>query len=313
MKIGFFGTPEIASYCLNRLLGEYEVVFVVTGEDKPSGRNRKIRFSPVKELAVENGIKVLQTSNLLDPEFVREIKDKAADIFVVVAFGKIIPSGIFNYPPLKTINLHPSLLPGYRGAAPIQWVLINGEKETGVTVQIVSDKLDAGDIVLQRKIPLDIDMTASELYDIILPQGAELLVEAIQSLSSGRAELKQQDENNATYYSKIDKELALINWNRTSLEIHNLVRGLNPKPASYTAFRGKNVKIWKTLLFESIESAGVIKSRPGHISVYKKKRLLAGTGDGCLEIISIQPENKRVMDGLSFINGYRPDEDDRFE
>ena len=309
MKIGFFGTPEIAAFCLEKLIDTYRVVFTVAAEDKPSGRHLKIRYNQVKEIALKQGIQLYQPANLRDQDFIRTIEKERADLFVVVAYGRVIPPEVFSLPPLGTINLHPSLLPKYRGAAPIQWVLINGESETGITVQMMDEEIDMGDILTQRRIQIPIDMTSEELYRIILPLGADLLIETIALLQTKSIEPKKQNNDEATYCERITKNTSRIDWSKSSSEIHNLVRGLNPKPVAWTTFRGKSIRIWRTAMCEEdIETPA-----RGHISIYKKKRLLIGTGDGLLEILQIQPETKRIMDALSFINGYRLQESDRFD
>jgi methionyl-tRNA formyltransferase len=302
MKIGFFGTPEIASYCLDSLLKKHEIQFVVTAEDKPSGRDMKIQFSPVKALAVKNNIPLLQPVSLKNENFQSEIKKYQADLFVVVAYGRLIPDSVYNLPEFKTINLHPSLLPKYRGAAPIQWALINGENQTGVTVQQINEKLDAGDILIQKKIDLNISINAKELFDLVLPAGAELLEETIERFASGTEVLTKQNEDDATYCSKIDKETARIDWGKSSFEIHNLVRGMNPKPGAWAIFRGKNFKIWKTSPADDISGLNL---KPGEAASYMKKRLIIGTGGGLIEILEIQQETKKIMDCISFLNGCR--------
>jgi len=309
MKVGFFGTPDIASHVLQRLCREHEVVFLVAPEDKRCGRNLKVQHCASKELAACEDIPVLQPKTLKDPEFLEEIKTYKADIFVVVAYGKLIPRSIFALPEFGTINLHPSLLPQYRGAAPVEWALINGESETGVTVQMINEELDAGDIVLQEKILLDDTINSAELYELVMPIGEELVLKSIEILSRGRDMLIPQDHSMATHCAKIDRETARIVWNKSSLEIHNLVRGLNPKPAAWTTFRQMNIKIWKTLPFND----EAITLQPGELLKYHKKRLLAGTGSGIIEILEIQPENKKRMDALAFINGYRLAEKETFE
>lgn len=302
MKIGFFGTPDIGAYCLRELAREFEILFAVTGEDKPAGRHRHLQASPVKEAAREMGVPVLQPAKLRDAEFIDALKKFPADVYVVVAYGKIIPREIFDHPPLKTINLHPSLLPKYRGAAPVEWAIMRGETETGITVQLINEKLDAGDILAQEKLDVGRDMNAGALYDIVLPRGAALLGDTLRRMDAGGIIPLKQNEEESTYCGKIDKDLARVDWTKPAAEIHNLVRGLNPKPVAWTEFRGKNMRIWATAL--PGDAAGV-ELAPGEILVHAKKRLLAGAGGGAVEILSIQPETKKAMDGLSFINGHR--------
>ena len=310
MKVGFFGTPGIASYVLEKLCCRFDVVFLVAPEDKRCGRDLKLQNCAAKETALCHDVPVLQPKSLKDPEFAETLKGFGADIFIVVAYGRMIPPSVFNIPRCGTINLHPSLLPEYRGAAPVQWALINGETETGVTVQMINEELDAGDIVLSRGIAIDENMTASDLYDLVLPMGAELVIDAVELLGSGRTDvLKKQDHSRATYCGKIDTETARINWRSSAFEIHNLVRGLNPRPVAWSTFRGKHIKVWETRIFREKAPAPA----PGEVAVFQKKRLIAGTGEGVLEIISIQPETKKRMDGAAFINGYRLAAGDRFE
>lgn len=309
MKIGFFGTPEISVYYLEKLSAVHNVVFTVTAEDKPKGRHGTPSPSEVKVFAIEKKIPVLQPGKLLDSDFINNLSDFDADIFVVVAYGKLIPPKIFNIPRLKTVNVHPSLLPKYRGAAPIQWALINGENETGITIQYINEGMDTGDILGQKKIPVNQNMTSQELYDIVLPLGAELLNGVLEQLSNSNIIPKKQDDSQATYCEKIDKETAFINWSKAAPEIHNLVRGLNPKPVAWSTFRGKKIKIYKTIINNVIENNNL---QPGYLKKYKKK-LIAGTGIGNLEILELQPEGKKIIDAASFINGYRINDGDYFE
>jgi methionyl-tRNA formyltransferase len=310
MKVGFFGTPELAARCLSELHDKHDIRFAVTAADKESGRNRQVQFSPVKHEALKLGIPVLQPAKLTDPSFLDSISKYNADVYIVVAYGNLVPRSVYELPPLKTVNLHPSLLPLYRGAAPIQWALINGERETGLTVQLINERLDAGDIIEQEVIPVDDDMTAGDLFRMVYSRGPGLLDRAIQSLSSANPRLVRQDESRATYCRKIDRSTARIDWGMTPHAIHNLVRGLNPKPGAFSSFRGQEIKIWKTRLV-SDDIPG--RTTPGVLIRYQKKRLLAVTGGGLIEICLIQPANKKIMDGLSFINGYRISQDDRFD
>jgi methionyl-tRNA formyltransferase len=310
MRIGFFGTPGLAASCLAGLARTHDICFVVTASDKASGRNRQVRFCPAKSEAMRLNVPVIQPASLKDPDFHDTIKNHKADIFVIVAYGNMVPRTVYEMPPLKTINLHPSLLPRYRGAAPIEWALINGESETGITVQLINDKLDAGDIIEQEKIPLDIDMTAADLYRVVEEKGPGLLHRAIEALAVHQSAPIKQDESRATLCRKIDRGTARIDWSKASLSIHNLVRGLNPKPVAFSSFRGEGIKLWKTAVPEADMPSGL---GPGELARHQKKRLLAGTGTGSIEILLLQPANKKAMDGLSFINGYRMAAGERFE
>jgi len=309
MRTGFFGTPQIAAYCLDEILKEYTVSCVITSPDKPAGRGRKLTPSPVKELSLTHNIPLLQPQSLKDPSLHKQMEEFECDLFIVVAYGKIIPRLLFDMPRYGTINLHPSLLPLYRGAAPIQWALINGEKKTGITVQRINEELDAGDILLQESIDIPMDMTAGELYDLVLPKGAAMLLKTIGGIQDNTITPEPQDHSLATYCGKINTETARIDWNSTSTEIHNLVRGLNPKPAAWTTFRDKKIKIRRTMPVEDTLPGA---STPGSIHIFPGKRLIARTGCGALEILQLQPETKKSMDSRSFLNGYHPNEGELF-
>lgn len=310
MRIGFFGTPELSARVLTGLSKRHQILFAVTGEDKASGRNRLIRPCPAKEAAVSLGIPVLQPSILKDDSFITEIARHHADVYVVVAYGKLIPRAVFALPPLGTVNLHPSLLPKYRGAAPIQWALMNGEIETGITVQLINERLDAGDILLQERLAIHPDATTGDLLEIVASRGPELIDRAITSFADGTLRPYPQDESLATYCGKIDRTVSRIQWGDSSSAIHNLVRALNPKPGTHTTFRGDRIIIWKTSLVHEEMPAGAC---PGMVAAYRKKRLLACTGDGYIEILFLQPAGKKLLDAVSFINGYRLKEGERFE
>ncbi len=302
MRVGFFGTPDLAAYILQELVSKFEVVFLVAPEDKEYGRNRRLRICPTKEFAQCNDIPVLQPVKLNEESFLDELRSFNADIFVVVAYGKIIPRSVFDMPRLGTINFHPSLLPKYRGAAPVQWSIINGDPFTGVTVQRINERLDAGDIILQKRVDVDENITSAELFSRVLPVGADLVSMAIEGLDDKTIEPEVQNEEDATYCGKIDRETAHIDWNLKNYEIHNLVRGLNPKPVAWTTFRDTNMKIWATKI---PDDAVEVELGAGEILKYQKKRLLAGTGSGLIEILKLQPENKKDMDSLAFLNGSR--------
>ena len=302
IKVGFFGTPELARCCFMSLADKYEIVFAVTGKDKAKGRSLKVCCTPVKECADEKCIDVLQPDSLKDPEFENTLREYGADVFVVVAYGRLIPRNIFSMPRLGTINMHPSLLPKYRGAAPIPWALINGESESGISIQMIDEKLDSGDIIEQVRFDIDSEINSGELYDKILPQACSLVCGAIESLNLGKAVLHRQNHGDSSYCGKIDRNTAKIDFSKKSIQIHNLIRGLNPKPGAWCGFRKGTVKIWKTSIsadpeFPALESGTLFKTG--------KKRLFVKTSDGALEILEIQPENKKIMTAVEFINGMR--------
>ena len=302
MKIGFFGTPEIAARCLSSLAKHHQILFAVSCEDKPKGRCLHVCETPVKEEALTLGIPLLQPPSIKDPAFVAELAAYGADIFVVVAYGRIIPRAVFSLPPLGTINLHPSLLPKYRGAAPVESAIRSGETLSGVTVQYINERLDAGDIVLQCEIPVGPDMTAGEFFAAATAEGAAMLDRAVRGLADGSIQPVVQDESLSTHCGKITRESACIMWDDGAASIHNLVRAYNPKPYAWSQLRGKSVRIMKTALASDPDLPAL---EPGEIAVFRKKRLITGTGRGVIEILRLQPETKKEMDAASFINGMR--------
>lgn len=309
MKIGFFGTPEIAREVLEHLCHTHDVVFVVSSVDKPQGRSKKLCKPPIKVCAEEQCVEILQPDNIKEPMWVDVLSQFEADIFIVFAYGHIIPKAIFEMPPLGTINLHPSLLPEFRGAAPVQWALIEGKDETGVSIQVLEEALDSGPIVAQEKLTVDPDWDCNDLYDHCIPLGIKLLDKAISGLADKSISPTPQDGSKATYCGKINRDIAHIDWNQSSSAIHNLVRGLNPKPHGWTSFRDKEIKVVKTRYFASDEA---ITLKPGELLGYHRKRLLVGTGDGLIEVTALQPAGKKLMNAAGFLNGARLDENDFF-
>lgn len=301
MKIIFMGTPDFAIPSLKTLIASHhQIAAVVTVPDKPAGRGNKLRPSPVKLFALEHDIPVLQPEKFREKEFLRNLRAFAADLFLVVAF-RILPEEVFLIPPKGTVNLHASLLPAYRGAAPINWALINGEKETGVTTFFIEKKVDTGEILLQRKIEISPDMTAGELHDELAEIGAKVLLETANGIESGSLHpIKQM--GNVTQAPKITKELCRIDWTKSTQEIHNLVRGLSPLPASFTFFNSLYLKILRTKKSETISAA----SRPGEIlKVPKNGPIDVQTGNGVISLLLVQPQGKKVMSAGDFIRGYR--------
>jgi methionyl-tRNA formyltransferase len=308
MKIGFFGTPDIGAYCLESLSRKHTVLFAVTQEDKPHGRSLRISKSAVSSAAEKLGIQVFTPPTLKDESLPETLNAFGADIFVVVAYGKIIPEAIFSIPRFGSINLHPSLLPRYRGAAPVESAILAGETVSGITVQRITMRLDAGDILAQETMQIGEDATAEDMYGIVLPHGSCMLLDVIDKLETGTCVPRVQDESLATYCGKISKESARINWKSPSAAIHNQIRAYNPKPVSWTVFRGSTLRIHKSSLFRD----GGVTLSPGEVMIYQKRRILVGTEDQPIEIISLQPENKKNMDSSAFINGYRPVTGDTF-
>ncbi len=298
MNIVFMGTPDFAIPSLKILLeNKHNIMAVVTALDKERGRGQKITYTPLKEFAVKENITVLQPGKLKDENFQKELKKLNADIFVIVAF-RILPSEIFTIPTKGTFNLHGSLLPKYRGAAPIQWALINGEKETGVTTFFIDEKVDAGNIVLQEKIIIDDEDDFGSLSKKMSLLGAETVLKTVSFIEEGKIYSNIQNDSFATPAPKITKEIANINWNLPAERIHNLVRGLSPHPAAYFYYQQKLIKVFKTKLnFDIVLNPSEIKQT--------KRNLFIGCGVGSLEILELQLEGKKKLSTEEFLRGFK--------
>ena len=297
MKIIFMGTPDFAIPSLKILIeNKHNIAAVVTGPDKERGRGRKISYTPVKEYALQSKIEVMQPQNLRDKEFISKLKFINADLFVVVAF-KILPPEVFNIPQKGSFNLHASLLPKFRGAAPMQWALIKGEKETGVTTFKLEEKVDTGNVYLQEKINVDDEDNLETLHDKLSELGAKTVLQTVKLIESNNFRLKPQDNTLATPAPKITKETALINWNKSASEVHNLVRGLSPVPGAYFYFKDIIIKIYKTkIIGESNLTPAEFKQT--------KNELFIGCGNGAVEIIELQQEGRKKMKIDDFLRGF---------
>lgn len=296
------GTPEFALPSLEALLkSEHEVVCVVTQPDKPKGRGRELLPTPVKEFSLKKNLLVLTPEDLNSDDFVAQLKRLNPDLIVVVAF-RILPERVFTIPPLGTINLHPSLLPKYRGAAPINWALINGEKKTGVTTFFIQKKVDTGNVILQEQLNILPDENYGELSKRLSIIGAELLLKTLDLIQKGKAIPLPQDESFATKAPKITPEMCKIDWSGSAEQIKNFIRGLAPSPGAYTFFRGKILKIHKAEVLDQTpfeEGFGEI------ISADKQSGLIVKTKSGRLKLLEVQPESKKIMSGDEFSRGYR--------
>ncbi|HVW98618.1 MAG TPA: methionyl-tRNA formyltransferase [Mucilaginibacter sp.] len=304
MKIIFMGTPQFAVASLDALIkAGCDVVAVVTAPDKPAGRGKKLNESAVKQYAVENGLKVLQPAKLKDPHFLEELKALKADLQVVVAF-RMLPEAVWTMPPKGTVNLHASLLPQYRGAAPINWVLINGEKESGVTTFFLKHEIDTGDILFTEKITLTGDETAGGLHDRLMNKGAGLLVKTVKGIESGRYKENPQsllmEGLELKHAPKIFKDDCLIDWQQPAEAIYNKIRGLSPSPAAYTTFNDKTLKIYRAT-FENTEP-GI---QPGGFLTDNKTYLKFAAQDGYVLLTEVQLEGKKQMDIESFLRGVK--------
>jgi methionyl-tRNA formyltransferase len=309
MNIVFMGTPEFAVPSLEALLARsYTISAVVTAPDAPRGRGRHLGPPPVKECAFRHSLPVLQPVSLKDPSFAAAIRSLAPDLIVVVAF-RILPKEIFTIPSLGTFNLHASLLPKYRGAAPINWALINGEKETGVTTFYLQESVDTGNIILQARVNVGEETTAGELHDLLSDVGADVVVQTVRLIELGKAEVRKQDDGAASPAPKLFKETCRIDWHRPAEHIRNFIRGLSPSPAAWTTHKGKGIKLYKSSRRPEV---GSLRSDVGKLSVIEG-RLLVGTQNGTLEILELQQEGKRRMSAEEFLRGYRFDDGDRFD
>lgn len=308
MKIVFMGTPKFAVPSLTALLAsEHDVVGVVTVPDKPAGRGRKLRPSAIKEKALEQNLPVLQPEKMKDEDFLSDLSAWDADLFVVVAF-RILPEVVFSMPPKGTFNLHASLLPKFRGAAPINWALINGEKESGLTTFFLDKTVDTGEILLQESTPLTDDMTAGELHDRLSEMGADLVLKTVNGIADASLQ-PQKQIGHVTLAPKLTKELEQIDWQKSARDIHNLVRGLSPYPGSSTMFRDKNLKILRTKI-TGLDSS----TEPGRIiSIGKNGPIDVQTSDGVLSILEVKPEGKKIMSAGDFHRGARLEVGERFE
>jgi methionyl-tRNA formyltransferase len=299
MRIVFMGTPEFAIPSLDILIkNKFDVVGVVTSTDKFGGRNKHILIeSAIKKYASAKGLRILQPKNLKSPDFIDELKSLNADLQIVVAF-RMLPEIVWAMPPLGTYNLHGSLLPKYRGAAPINWAIIHGEQETGVTSFKLQHAIDTGDILFREKLKIDPDETAGHLHDRMKELAAQVVLKTVKAVNSGTPELLVQDDNEATKAPKIFREDCKINWDETSGNVYNLIRGLSPFPTAWTEFQGKTLKI-----YSAIPSIGNEQFKPGEIITDGKKQLAFATKDGLISCQTVQWEGKKKMDISSFLNG----------
>lgn len=314
MKIVFMGTPDFAAVSLQALIeAKYDIEAVVTNIDKPKGRGMKIEFSPVKELAIKNEILVLQPEKVKNnEEFLSKIKQINPDLICVVAYGKILPTELLEIPKYGSINVHASLLPKYRGAAPIQWAVLNGDKETGITTMYMEKGMDTGDMILTEKVQIGENETTGELWDRLSIIGAKLLVETIKQIENGTAPRIKQGED-YTLAPMLNKEMAKIDWeNKTAEEIKNLVRGLNPIMGAYGFLNGKKIKFWKVEIAKNFEynamikNGTVLKSNPNDGLFIKTKNEI-------IKVIEIQGENAKKMSIQDFLRGNKIEEFEVFE
>lgn len=302
MRIVFMGTPDFAARALEAILAApgHECLAVFTQPDKPRGRGQKVSFSPVKSIALVHGIPVYQPEKIRQPEVREELARLNPDVIVVAAYGKILPVEILNLPPLGCINIHASLLPRYRGAAPIHWAIMNGEKETGITIMQMDEGMDTGDILAMESIPLGQDAQTGEIYEALALLGGRLLLETLAGLEAGNIQPVKQEEALATYAPMLDKGHEIIDWKRTAQQIHNQIRGMNPWPGVYTFFRKERLKVARSRLVNQVGTYD-----PGRIIGFSEDGILVGTVKGVVALSMVQPAGKKPMNARDFINGYK--------
>lgn len=299
MRIVFWGTPSWSLYPLKALNESEDVVAVVCQPDKPAGRGLTLQSPPTKEFALAKGIPVLQPEDLKDPSFYEDLKHLSPDLCVISAYGKYIPPEILAIPCFGFINLHPSLLPRWRGPDPVRWTILSGDDKTGVTIHYATEKIDAGDIILQKESTVLLNDTYGTLIERLFRDGTLLLLEAIRLIKEGKAPRLPQKEEEATYAPRLKSDAFKIDWQSPAKVIERLIRAGNPTPGAFSSFRGKRVKIWKSILIE--EERG----KPGEIIGLEKEGLLVRCGRGSILLTSLQVEGKKEISGEEFIRGYR--------
>ena len=301
MKVIFMGTPDFSVGTLEALIeAGHEVVLAVTQPDKPKGRGGKMQYTPVKEAALAHGIPVFQPVKIREAQAVEELRKYNADIMVVIAFGQILPKEILEVTPYGCINVHASLLPSYRGAAPIQWAVINGDKVSGVTTMQMNEGLDTGDMIMKTEVPLAEDETGGSLHDKLAKAGAKLCVETLKALEDKTATWETQGESPTAYAKMLDKKLGDIDWSKSAKAIECLIRGLNPWPSAYTDWNGKVMKIWEAKVLDENTDA-----TPGTIVKVEKDGFSVQTGDGLLKVLVLQIPGKKRMEADAFLRGYQ--------
>ena len=298
MRVVFMGTPDIAATCLKQILDDkFDVVAVYTQPDRPKGRGMKMVFSPVKELAIANDIPVYQPENFREDETVEQLRQLQPDVVAVVAYGRILPQRVLDIPTFGCINIHASILPAYRGSAPYQWAVLNGEKETGVTAMYLCREMDAGDMIDVEKTPIGDNETAGELLDRLAVLGGGLLSKTLTKIEAGCCERTPQDHEKATYAPMLDKSICPIDWSKTAQQVHDHVRGLHPWPVATAVIGGTLFKIHATVMVDG-------KGKPGEILGLTKTGLQIACGEGAVEIRSLQAEGGKRMAAPDYFRGH---------
>lgn len=309
LRIVFMGTPEFAVASLDALIkNNYNVVGVITVPDKPAGRGQKIQISAVKEFALKHDLKLLQPANLKDESFINELKSLKADIQIIVAF-RMLPEVVWSMPPLGTFNLHGSLLPKYRGAAPINWAVMNGDKETGVTTFKLSHEIDTGNILFRERVELGDTTTAGELHDELMVVGAKLIIRTVKAIDDSRngkpLNFIKQDDTQATHAPKLFKDTCKINWTWSLKKIYDHVRGLSPYPAAFTEFTDASGQTQTLKIFKAVMITGNNNAVKGSVDTDNKTFIHINCNDGILQLIEVQLQGKKRMAVREFLNGYK--------
>lgn len=314
MRIVFMGTPDFSVPALKALVeAGHQVIAVVTQPDKPKGRGKEVQMTPVKIQAMEYGIPVYQPAKVREASFVEVLKGLEADVYVVIAFGQILPKAVLELPKYGCINIHASLLPKYRGAAPIQWCVIDGERETGITTMMMDAGLDTGDMLEKAVIPIEEKETGGSLHDKLSMAGGDLILSTLKKLEEGTLVRTPQTDEGTCYAKMLTKSLGDIDWNQGAVSIERLIRGLNPWPSAYTMWNGKTIKIWAADVIAGREAADFLSesgvpaetgTAPGTVVCSDKRGLVVCTGGGLLSIRELQMEGKKRMDTPAFLRGY---------
>ncbi|ACX64233.1 methionyl-tRNA formyltransferase [Paenibacillus sp. Y412MC10] len=303
MNIVFMGTPAFAVPSLEMLIAEgYTIAAVVTQPDRPQGRKKVLTPTPVKEAALRHGIPVLQPQRLRNPEAVAELAEYKPDLIVTAAYGQILPKSVLDMPALGCLNVHGSLLPAYRGGAPIQRSIINGEPVTGITLMYMAEGLDTGDMIARTEVPIEDDDTAGTMFEKLSQAGAELLRRELPRLVKGRVEAEPQDDSKATYAPNLTRDDEKIDWSRTSREIYDQIRGLVPYSGGFTLWNGEVFKVWAAAKPDSAQKPSG-DAQPGTVLELHETGIVVKTGDGTLTLLTVQPSGKKAMDAAQFVRG----------
>lgn len=301
LRIVYMGTPDFAVPCLEKLVQDgHQILAVVTQPDRPKGRGQKLAYSPVKIAALAHNLPVLQPAKIKEPAFMEQMAALAPDVIIVVAFGQFLPKQMLALPPLGCINVHASLLPYYRGAAPIHWAVINGEPLTGVTTMYMDVGMDTGDMILKAETPIGPDETTGQIHDRLKDLGAQVLSDTLKLIAQQQAPRTPQEHEAATYASLLKREHEKISWCQSAVSIHNLVRGLNPWPGAYCLHNDSILKVWKTKVGDTTE----MELMPGRIEAITPDAIVVQTGKENILLLEVQPANKRRMTGGEYARGY---------